>query len=1303
MAVNNEEKEPLLVNGEKDKYGIGSSSETTESGNSDEVEVKTSAKPATLSQLFRFATSFDVFLMVIGGIFAAVHGAGWPALMLIFGQMTDTFINGTGTPNTTFPPMPPTMHTVPPHPSNGSSAVTVYPFAYPSYDHFNKEMTKYAIYYCIVGGAVFIASYFQACFWTVSCERQTNKLRRAFFKSILRQEIGWFDKHQSGELTTRLSDDLEQVRLGLGDKFSLVIQFVAAFFSGFAIGFWKSWKLTLVMMSLTPLLAIVSGLMAKVITSFATKEQEAYAGAGSVAEEVLSCIRTVTCFNGQRKERQRYESELVKARTLGVRKAFTTGASMCITFVVMFGAYALAFWYGPTLVAKGELNGGEVLTVFFCVMIGSMSIGNIGPNVQFVATAKGAAGTLMEIIENEPEIDSNSEEGVKLQEIKGDIELRNVNFAYPTRSEVTVLKDFSIKVEAGQTVALVGASGCGKSTVVNLLLRFYDILAGQILIDGYDITNLNIRWLRQNIGVVSQEPILFGYTIKENIALGREDATDAEIQQAAKDANAHDFIKALPKAYDTMVGERGAQLSGGQKQRIAIARALVRNPKILLLDEATSALDTESEKVVQVALDRALQGRTTIVIAHRLSTIQNADLIIAVDGGEVKEQGTHAELMQRDGTYKQLVMLQMVAAAEDDDDELAATVPITLTEDEMKELKRQASLQRQKSVRRQSSTKRQQSVKSEEKPEEEDVTPPKYFRILKLNGPEWPYIAIGIFWACIAGLVFPTWALLFSNIVKIFTYPPEKMKQEAVFWSLMFLALGGVVGVANLFFSWMFGVSGERLTMRMRSQAFSSMLRQDIGWHDDPKHNTGALTTRLATDASNVKNATGVRIGMILQSMFSMIAALVIAFVYGWKLALGILLCVPLVALTGFMNVKAVHGQQIKDKDLIENAGKTASEAIENMRTVASLTREPTFYQTYSRHLRKPYIRSLWNAQLYGLTYGFSQGIMFVLYGAAFRFGAYLVSTGDMEMENVYKVFFAISFAGMAIGQSASFLPDYSKAKHSAGLMFKLFDTVPPIDNYSTVGLQPDYINGEVSYRDVFFNYLTRPDVKVLKGVSLVVKPGQTIALVGASGCGKSTIVSMIERFYDPYDGQIMLDDKDIRSLNLHWLRAQMGIVSQEPILFNCTIAENISYGLEDVVTQHQIEDAARSANIHDFIINLPKGYETLVGEKGTQLSGGQKQRVAIARALIRNPTVLLLDEATSALDTESEQVVQRALDNAMEGRSCIVIAHRLSTVQNADQILVIEDGRVVEQGTHQQLLAMKGAYSTLVSGQRLA
>ncbi|KAK3105070.1 hypothetical protein FSP39_016614 [Pinctada imbricata] len=1296
--MSSEEKEPLLTSGDHTAYSYVPEKEKEPEG--DEKEKK-QPKPASFGQLFRYATCLDNFLILIGSLFSLATGAGWPVMSIIFGELTDTFVSGPGGQNqSSFP------NASLPSPNNTDI------------ESFDDRMTRFAYYYLYLAAGVLVAGYFQISCWTTACERQVHKIRKEFFRSIVRQEIGWFDEHQSGELTARLADDLNKVKEGIGDKFSFLLQYTAQFISGFAIGFWKGWKMTLVMMSLSPLLAICAGFFSKLIRSFTTREQEQYAAAGSVAEEVLSCVRTVISFNGQNQELKRYEKSLEESKATGIKKSLLTGVLIGTTFLIMFSTYALAFWYGSEQVKEGSLTAGEVLTVFFCVMIGSFSLGNAAPHLGALAAAKGAAAVLFEIIDNKPTIDATSDRGQRPPSVGGDITFKGVNFSYPTRKDVQVLTDFNLSISKGQTVALVGSSGCGKSTVVNLIQRFYDPSHGKIVLDGVELTELNVNWLRQNIGVVSQEPILFGCSISENIRLGNPEVTDDEITQAAKAANAHDFISKLPQKYNTLVGERGAQLSGGQKQRVAIARALVRNPRILLLDEATSALDSESEKIVQSALDKARLGRTTVVIAHRLSTVQNADVIYVMDKGEIIEYGTHKDLMEKNGLYHQLVVAQTLVEEqqedqdEDEDDNVNVEDVDVVGNGDVKSVTRQRSRVSEssdkgmagKSYKRQFSKQlsiQEQSEKDKEKgkeeEEEEEVENPKYFRILRENLPECPFILMGCCGSLINGCTMPAFAIFFGEMIKVFIDDGS----DNVLWSMMFLALGGANFLCQLIMNVCFGQSGERMTMRLRLKVFRAYLRQDAGYFDDPKHGTGALTTRLATDASMLKNATGIRIGTVLSSICSLIAALVIAFIYGWKLALVVLGGVPILMISSSLQVKVVMGKHKEDQAKMEDAGKVASETIENIRTVQSLTREYHFYIKYSDHLKGPLRSNVKQAQLYGLAYGFSQSVIFAMYGGAFRFGAWQVSLGEMEPENVYKVFFAIAFTGITIGQASSFLPDYSKAKHAAALIFKVLDTVPPIDIYSQKGTYLERVVGSITFRNVTFCYPFRPEVQVTKNMSFNVESGQTVALVGPSGCGKSTIISLLQRFYDPNSGEILIDGQNIKDLHLARLRSFLAVVSQEPILFDCSIRDNIAYGLETTPGMDEVIQCARMANVHEFIANLPMGYDTVVGEKGTQLSGGQKQRVAIARALIRNPRILLLDEATSALDSESEKLVQTALDNAQEGRTCIIIAHRLSTIQNCDVIFVIDNGEIVESGTHQNLIAKKGVYSSLVAAQQ--
>ncbi|XP_055772636.1 ATP-dependent translocase ABCB1-like [Salvelinus fontinalis] len=498
---------------------------------------------------------------------------------------------------------------------------------------------------------------------------------------------------------------------------------------------------------------------------------------------------------------------------------------------------------------------------------------------------------------------------------------------------------------------------------------------------------------------------------------------------------------------------------------------------------------------------------------------------------------------------------------------------------------------------------------------------------------------VGTLSSLVGGAVYPCVAIIFAKIIGVFSeVDPEVKRQKTMMFSLLFLLIGGVAFVTYFLKGYMFGKSGELLTMRLRRQVFHAMMRQnlakkhslqEIGWFDDNNNAVGVLTTRLATDASLVKGATGSRLGLATNTVCALTMAIVVAFIHSWQLTLVILACVPFLIGAEIIQRRATAGHASKDQGALEQSGK---------------------YNT-------------------------------VLF---FR-----------------SVFSVITFAAMNIGESASFAPDFDKAKAAAGRILGLLEKKPEIDICSEEGEKPTDFVGDIEFRGIHFAYPTRQNVRVLQGLSVSVGPGQTLALVGESGCGKSTSIQLLERFYSPAEGQVLVDGLDTKTLNLSWLRSQLGLVSQEPILFDCSISENIQYGDNSrEVSQDEIEEAAKNANIHDFIMGLPEKYNTRVGDKGTQMSGGQKQRIAIARALVRQPKVLLLDEATSALDTESEKIVQQVLDAARQGRTCIVIAHRLSTIQNADQIAVIQYGQVTEQGTHTDLMAKGGAYYALVNAQ---
>ncbi|VDK45580.1 unnamed protein product [Anisakis simplex] len=1415
---------------------------------------KKSSGGASVSKkgLLSYTTITDYVLIVVGFLAAVGHGAGFPLLSIVLGGMTTVFLRAQ---NSEF---------VTGHPFEWDNSSGIWPI---SKEDFDASVGTYCMYYLLIGIFMFVSSYIQIACWESFAERTTQRIRKNYLEAILRQQIGWFDTQQTGNLTARLTEcliiiyccclyyilliisikyhyyiiyilicvlcvncsDLERVREGVGDKLSLMIQLVCAFIAGFVVGFVYEWRMTLVMTAFAPLSALTGAWMSRMASSRTKVEQEKYAVAGAIAEETFSSIRTVHSLNGASFEIYRFEKALEDGRKTGRLKYLYMGIGMGLSYLVMYTSYAVAFWYGSVLiVGDPTFDRGAVFTVFFSVMSGSMALGGALPHMATFAMARGASHKVLSIINNIPLIDPYSNAGIFPSKLKGNISIQNVSFSYPIRKDIQILDRISLDVPSGSRIALVGASGCGKSTIINLLLRFYDPDLGMICLDGYDLRSLNVRRLRDSIGIVSQEPVLFDGTLESNILLGRDEATRDDIIKACKLANAWDFIQMLPDGLDTRVGERGVQLSGaffiiicirillctlfagqnasivvyyllvsllgGQKQRIAIARALIKNPKILLLDEATSALDTESEACVQKALEQAQKGRTTITIAHRLSTIRDSDVIYVFKNGRIVEKGKHLELCQSEGLYYGMVMAQSInqhkdgpkeedgkeeaEPASDEGAEPAKSPPTSSVSRDSKMIRRKASSFYQSKSGRSSAL---QIMELQQEAEESALAPTPLKKILLVNRENWPYLSIGLLGCCMSGLVPPFFALVYSQIFNVFSEPLDQLGRDARFWSLMFV-ICGVVNASGFFISAnMLGLCGEALTKKIRLRAFINLLRQGIDFYDDQRHSTGKLCTRFATDAPNVRYVF-TRLPLVVASVVTLLGAIAIGFVFGWQLALILLAIIPLILGSGYVEMKLQFGKQLRETQLLEEAGKTATEAVENIRTVQALNKQSTFIATYSEHLQTPFRENMRRAHIYGAVFAFSQSLIFFMYALAFWLGSIFVDSGYMQPINVYRldisigilmgifgiidvgnwVFFAIAFCGQSVGHISAFIPDVVKARLAASLIFHLSEYPTKIDSLSDegidkasakmvpasavvvsaasgwglrcgvfidimfrryfIGVMPvagfglcrlgytsdillvqlrlvhEVIKGKISLKNVHFSYPTRRRQKILKGISLNVRDGETLALVGHSGCGKSTIMALLERFYDVNRGDIYVDGENIRDVNIKSLRNQICIVSQEPVLFDCTIEENILYGLStpdnniidnnvykndnnNKLTHENVVAAAKLANIHQFILSLPLGYETRVGEKGTQLSGGQKQRLAIARALIRNPAVLLLDEATSALDTESEQVVQEALENARKGRTCLVIAHRLSTVQNADSIAVLDNGRIVEKG----------------------
>ncbi|CAL4976715.1 unnamed protein product [Urochloa decumbens] len=1217
-------------------------------------------------KLFAFADSTDVALMLLGALGAVANGAAMPFMTVLFGNLIDAF----------------------------GGAMSIHEVV--------DRVSNVSLQFIYLAIASAVASFVQVTCWMITGERQAARIRNLYLKTILRQEIAFFDKYTStGEVVGRMSGDTVLIQDAMGEKVGKFVQLVVTFFGGFIVAFAQGWLLTLVMMATIPPLVVAGAVMSNVVAKMASLGQAAYAESSVVVEQTIGSIRTVASFTGEKRAVEKYNKSLKSAYKSGVREGLAAGLGMGTVMVLLFCGYSLGIWYGAKLILEKGYTGAKVMNVIFAVLTGSLALGQASPSMKAFAGGQAAAYKMFETINRTPEIDAYSTTGRKLEDIRGDIEFRDVYFSYPTRPDEQIFKGFSLTIPSGTTIALVGQSGSGKSTVISLIERFYDPQLGNVLIDGVNLKEFQLRWIRSKIGLVSQEPVLFAASIKENIAYGKDNATDQEIRAAAELANAAKFIDKMPQGFDTSVGEHGTQLSGGQKQRIAIARAILKDPRILLLDEATSALDAESERVVQEALDRVMTNRTTVIVAHRLSTVRNADTIAVIHQGTLVEKGPHNELLRDpEGAYSQLIRLQEANRQDNRkaNPDARSGKQMSINKSASRRSSRDNSSHHSFSVPfgmplgidiQDGSSKL-----CDEMPQEVPLS-----RLASLNKPEIPVLILGSIASVISGVIFPIFAILLSNVIKAFYEPPHLLRKDSQFWSSMFLVFGAVYFLSLPISSYLFSIAGCRLIRRIRLMTFEKVVNMEIEWFDHPENSSGAIGARLSADAAKVRGLVGDALQLVVQNSSTLVAGLVIAFVSNWELSLIILALIPLIGLNGWIQMKFIQGFSADAKMMYEEASQVANDAVSSIRTVASFSAEEKVMDLYKKKCEGPLRTGIRTGIISGIGFGVSFFLLFGVYAASFYAGARLVEDNKTTFPKVFRVFLALAMAAIGVSQSSTLTSDSSKAKSAASSIFAIVDRKSRIDPSEDAGVTVETLRGNIEFQHVSFKYPTRPDVQIFRDLCLTIHAGKTVALVGESGSGKSTAISLLQRFYDPDVGHILLDGVDIQKFQLRWLRQQMGLVSQEPALFNDTIRANIAYGKDGQATESEIIAAAELANAHKFISSALQGYDTMVGERGAQLSGGQKQRVAIARAIVKDPRILLLDEATSALDAESERVVQDALDRVMVNRTTVIVAHRLSTIQNADLIAVVRNGVIIEKGKHDALINIKdGAYASLVA-----
>ncbi|KAF2401756.1 leptomycin B resistance protein pmd1 [Trichodelitschia bisporula] len=1262
-------------------------------------------------RIFTFGNGFDWTLVGVCVLSAIGAGVAMPLMFIVFGNLVGDFAG----------------YFVP------DSTVTR--------AEFQKTVNKNALYIFYLFIGKFCLSYTTMFTIRMSGLRISAALRLAYLKALFAQPVSIIDGISPGKISSRLTSSANTIQLGISMQFSMFIQTVALVIGLYVVAFVRSWLLTLVASVCLPFILVVYSAILPFFIKFHKATEAHQEEASAFAHEIFASIRIVKAFGAEARLSAKHDESIEKARKSELRNTPLMGLLLAPMFFAVYGTIALAFWFGIRQFVHGHLAGiGPLTTVLFSIMVVVTSIGGVASPIISMAKAATASQELFITIDAEVP-DTSGKKGPEVS-AEQDVTFRDVSFVYPSRPDVQVLDHLDATFPRGKVTAIVGPSGSGKSTIVGLVERWYDLgdqkamesaieaqvlksdkpdkadkpgntavpaepekkepgfTGGDIFIGNTNLKEIDAKWWRSQIGLVQQEPFLFNTTIFENVSYGlsgtqwENESREVKlkmVQSACQEASADEFVSKLPLAYETIVGESGIKLSGGQRQRLAIARSIIKQPSILILDEATSSIDVRTEQVVQKALDRVSQNRTTIVIAHRLSTIKKADKIFVLRRGQVVEEGTHEELLKdEDGLYYGLVHAQALeTAGEDTPEDISFNEAARLASREVPG----------------------GSGPSNAEPSADEVQPSAntgfyqgFGRLIYEQRRHWLLYSIVITCAVSAGASYPLQAFLFSKLVNAFTLAKDKLVKTGNFWSLMFFILA--LAMALFYFTLGFAahIVSTIVSSVYRKEYLQNILKRRVAFFDADGNSAGTLAARLASDPGQVEQLTGGQMAMAYISIFGMVGCIIIAFVYGWKLSLlSVFTIVPVILTAGFFRFRLEMKFEEMNAAVFADSSQFGTEAVGAFRTVKSLVLEDLISDRYENLLQTHARVAFKKARMWTLVFALSDSVTMACQALVFWYGGRLLASHEYNLQQYFVIYMAVVQGSEAAGIWFSMAPNMAEA--TAGANRIVGSRV--LDSESSLKLEPGDPGSEgvgLEFRDVHFAYKSRA-IPVLTGLNLKIDQGQFVALVGASGCGKSTVISLIERFYDPDSGHILYGDQDVTQLNVSSYRSGISLVAQESTLYEGSIRENVAMSVEaDQATDAAIEEACKDAQIHEFVASLPEGYATQLGPKGLSLSGGQRQRLALARALLRKPRILLLDEATSSLDSESEKLVQEAIERAAGegGRTVIAVAHRLATIQKADVIFVLGSGRVLEQGTHQSLLKAKGMYYSMCQAQAL-
>jgi ATP-binding cassette subfamily B protein len=1190
-----------------------------------------------------------------------------------------------------------------------------------------KPLAPWLALMIAMGAMTFVFAYFRRFRGGRIALDVQHDLRTAVFRQLQRLDFASHDELQTGQLVSRASSDVALVQ-GFLQFMPIGVANILLFIVSFAAMLILSPLLSLVMLAVAPLLLVTAMRLRTSVFPASWDAQQKAGDVANVVEEDVTGVRVVKGFGQEHRELERLQERSRSMFASRVRlvniQARLQPAMQTIPALGQVAVLAVGGW----LALNDRISLGTFLAFSTYMLLITPPIRQLAAILTVGQLARAGAERIYDLLDSTPLV-QDAPSAVTLDVPNGEVRFDHITFGYTSAD--AVLNDFDLTVAPGETVALVGSSGSGKSTVGLMLPRFYDVHAGRITIDGVDVRDVRLDSLRRSIGVVFEDSFLFSDTITANISFGLPDATQEEIEAAARAAEAHDFILRLPQGYDTVVGEQGLTLSGGQRQRVALARALLSNPKILLLDDATSSVDSRIEEEIHATLRRIASTRTTILIAHRRSSLSLADRIVVVDQGRVLDAGTHEALWARCELYRMLLSGpggdaegDEATAPQFDDEQVDGVTPAAwrgLDDEEIRsaqiaERARTASptaavrvagggggggnmgagggwggaLAPTPELLAQVDALGPATADPNIDVEAESRESPD-FRFLRFLRRYRNWLLVGLLLVALdAACTLAGPILVRYGIDHGVGATPQN---PGAIWAASGVFL--VIVLVDWYLMWaearVMGRASERMLHALRVKVFAHLQRLGVDYYEHEM--AGRIMTRMTTDIdalsqllqNGLVNAlvnlvTFVGVGVALVFMDTTLALITAA------------ILPPLVIATLWFRSASTRAYGIA-RDRIAAVNANLQEGLSGVRVSQAFVREDKNQEVFSG-IASDYRDARVHAQrLVAIYFPFVDFLSDIATAIVLGAGSVLVVNGSLSVGSLvaFLLYLALFFA--PIQQLSQVFDSYQQARIAIGRITELLDTpttVPP----AAQPVVPGRLEGDVAFDDVRFRYSTAID-DALRGVDMHIVPGETVALVGETGAGKSTVMKLVARFYDPTSGTVTVDDVVVDQYDQIGFHQHLGVVPQEAFLFSGTIRDNIAYGRHDA-TDAEVEAAAREVGAHDFIASLPGGYLQWVSERGRSLSSGQRQLIALARAHLVRPAILLLDEATSNLDLQTEAKVQAAMGVAAHGRTTILIAHRLQTARLADRIVVIDDGKVVEAGTHDELLARRGQYARM-------